>query len=73
MLMPNIPFFEYQNPYNQIPISNQNNLTLNAYLEIQNKLKELETSIKNIENRLESLENQKNNKSFEYQTSMNMV
>lgn len=71
--MPNMPFFGYQNPYNQIPTSNQNDLTLNAYLEIQNKIGELEKKVNEIEKRLNLLENQKNNKSFEYQTSMNMM
>ncbi len=71
--MPNMPFFGYQNPYNQMPTSNQNNLTLNAYLEIQNKITILENKVNELEKRLELLENQKNNKSFEYQTSMNMM
>ena len=64
--MPNTPLFNFQNPY-------ENNLTLNAYLEIQNKLKELEKNIKSLEYRLNELEQNKNNQAFEYQTSMNMM
>lgn len=63
--MPNMMMPGY-NPYNQ-----NNSLTLEAYLEIQNRLKELEKRIKDIELQISSL-NKKNN-SFEYQTSINMV
>ena len=64
--MPNTPLFNFQNPY-------ENNLTLNAYLEIQNKIKQLENIIKNLTTRVEALERQKKATDFEYQTSMNMM
>lgn len=66
--MPNAPFFNYQNPFND-----NNSLTLNAYLEIINRLKTLEQRVKNIEDKINKLESSKNNQSFEYQTSMNMM
>jgi len=63
--MPNMPFYNYDN-YN-------NPNVLSVYLELKNKVDELEKKIKVLENHINTLENQNNNKSFEYQTSMNMM
>ncbi len=68
--MPNTPFFNYQNPFNE---NYQNSLTLNAYLDIENRLKILEKKVKDLENNINMLQKSKNNQSFEYQTSMNMM
>ena len=66
--MPNMPFYEYQNNYNDPNV-------LSVYLEIKNKLVELDKKIKDLETRINLLENKNNsnNKSFEYETSMNMM
>lgn len=68
--MPNTPYFGYQNPFNNL--QNPNNLTLEAFLEIKQTLHSIDQKINNLEKRIEVLENQKP-KSFEYQTSMNMM
>ena len=68
--MPNTPFFNYQNPFNE---NYQNNLTLNAYLDIENRIKILEKKVQDLENSINMLQKNKNNQSFEYQTSMNMM
>lgn len=77
--MPNMPYFGYQNPfnnYNQSPYNNnnlnQNSLTLEAYLQIEQRLDNIEKKLKDLDNRISNLETQKP-KSFEYQTSMNMM
>ena len=80
----NIPFgYPYNNfmpsfnglPNNyQIPNKNNNQNLYNYFYEFQNKLLELEKRINNLEERLNNLnDNKSNNKSFEYQTSMNMM
>lgn len=77
--MPNMPYFGYQNPFNsysQSPYNsntlNQNSLTLEAFLQIEQRLDNIEKKIKDLDNRINTLESQKP-KSFEYQTSMNMM
>ena len=67
--MPNMPYFDYQNPYN---FQNQNNLTLEAFLEIKKDIENIQKKLTSLENRIESLETKKN-KSFEYETSINMM
>ena len=67
--MPNMPYYGYQNNYNDPNV-------LSVYLEIKNKLMELDKKIKDLETRinlLESKNNSSNNKSFEYETSMSMM
>ena len=80
--MPNYVPFGY--PYNsfipntfpnnyQMPSNNNQNI-YNYFYDLQNKLVELEKRITNLEERLNNInDNKSNNKSFEYQTSMNMM
>ncbi len=66
--MPNAPFFGY-NSYNQF----QNSLSLEAYLEMQNKILEIEKKISILEQEISTLKNKQNGNIYEYQTSMNMM
>ncbi len=72
--MPN-NMFEQINPYNyNMPYGYNPNLYNNSFQNINNYLYEMQNKISALEKRIETLENSySKNKSFEYETSMNMM